>query len=128
MLESSIFGSGIAKIDMDEFEGLGIIEGDEITVSSKYDSIVATALSDNTYIPGRIRLREEDMTFLAVGQGDIVTVQAGAHTEAPEEPDEESEEEPEEEWVRVKCAAKTKSGRKCKKWAAQGSKYCKSHQ
>ena len=124
---------------MDEFDKLGIHEGDEITVSSKYDSVVLSAVSDNAYIPGRIRLREDDMTFLAVGPGDKVMVLGGAHAEAPEEPkpaavasdaavsDDADDDYADEDWERVKCIAKTKSGRKCKKWAVQGSEYCRSH-
>ncbi|MGB9636360.1 MAG: molybdopterin dinucleotide binding domain-containing protein, partial [Thermoplasmata archaeon] len=71
---SSLPGSGIAKINPEDYEKLELTEEDQVEVKSTHSSITLNVARDDIYEESVIRLRKQDADALKVRNGDAVFV------------------------------------------------------
>ncbi|MCX8174323.1 MAG: hypothetical protein N3F63_06945 [Thermoplasmata archaeon] len=81
---SSLPGSGVAKINPDDYEKMGLTEEDSVLVRSAHGSVTLKVVKDDIYENNIIRIRKPDADVLKVRTGDAVFVSL-VKKEEPEE-------------------------------------------
>jgi len=81
---SSLPGSGVAKINPEDYEKMGLSPEDEVIVRSAHGSISLKVLKDDIYEENVIRIRMPDAEVLKVRTGDAVFVSVARKEEAEE--------------------------------------------
>ncbi|MDO9537394.1 MAG: hypothetical protein Q7J68_03640 [Thermoplasmata archaeon] len=74
VMASSIGGKGIAKLDSDSFRILKLSDGTPIIVTYGTKSRELSAKQDNIFSESTARLMKDDMEYLRVEEGMMVTV------------------------------------------------------
>ncbi|MEM3492802.1 MAG: molybdopterin dinucleotide binding domain-containing protein [Thermoplasmata archaeon] len=71
---SSLPGSGVAKINPEDYEKLGLSEEDSVVVRSAHGSVTLKVVKDDIWEENIIRIRKPDAEALRVRTGDAVFV------------------------------------------------------
>lgn len=71
---SSLPGSGVVKINPEDYEKMGLAGEEYVIVRSAHSSITLKALKDDIYEENVIRIRKPDAETLKVRTGDAVFV------------------------------------------------------
>lgn len=71
---SSLPGSGVAKINPEDYEKMGLTEDDSVVVRSAHGSLTLKPVKDDIWEETVIRLRKPDADALRVRNGDAVFV------------------------------------------------------